>query len=195
MVTVACLPLLVLDLMGGQSGTATEASAVDTEVPESSLVVSVNPPEAPTTIAAPTTTEAPAPPTTVAATTSAPAKPSTTTTTAPRAKAVAPPTTAAPRVVAPAPPAGPTPTASEAAFLACVRHRESRGDYGAVDPSGQFMGAYQIYQGGWDAVARSMGRTDLVGRRPNTASPADQDAVALAMLRMYGRSPWGGACG
>ena len=65
----------------------------------------------------------------------------------------------------------------------------------AVDPSGQFMGAYQIYQGGWDAVARSMGRTDLVGRRPNTASPADQDAVALAMLRMYGRSPWGGACG
>ena len=57
------------------------------------------------------------------------------------------------------------------------------------------MGAYQIYQGGWDAVAGSIGRSDLVGRKPNTAAPADQDTIALAMLRQYGRSPWGGACG
>src|SRR3954454_15249999 len=156
--------------MGGQSGTATEASAVDTEVPESSLVVSVNPPEAPTTIVAPTTTAVTTPPPTAAATPSTAPKPSTPTTTAPKAKASPPPTTAAPKVVAPAPPAGPTPTAAEAAVLACVPHRESRGDYGAVDPTGQFMGAYQIYQGGWDTVARSMGRTDLVGRRPNTVA-------------------------
>ena len=87
------------------------------------------------------------------------------------------------------------PTASEASFLACVRQRESHGDYTAVDPSGTFMGAYQIYQGGWDAVARSIGRTDLVGVKPNRAAPADQDTIALAMLRQYGRAPWGGACG
>jgi hypothetical protein len=79
--------------------------------------------------------------------------------------------------------------------MACVRWRESRNTYTAVDPSGTYMGAYQIYQGGWDTIARSIGRSDLVGVRPNTASPADQDAVAIAMLRQYGTSPWGGTCG
>ena len=72
-----------------------------------------------------------------------------------------------------------------------MRQRESHGDYTAVDPSGTFMGAYQIYQGGWDAVARSIGRSDLVGVRPNRAAPADQDAIALAMLRQYGRAALG----
>lgn len=201
-VTVACLPLLLLDLMGGHGGASSDVSAVSTDVSEPSLVVAVSPSEASTTTSttaapvpdtAPVTTEAPS--TTVKA-------PVSTTTTAPKKVAAAPAapkatttTTAAPQVALPAPPAGPVPTTSEAAFLACVRQRESHGDYTVVDPSGTYMGAYQIYQGGWDAVARSMGRTDLVGVRPNTASPADQDAVALQMLRMYGRSPWGGACG
>ena len=76
-----------------------------------------------------------------------------------------------------------------------MRQRESRGDYTVVDPTGTYFGAYQIYQGGWDAVARSIGRTDLVGVRPNRAAPIDQDIIALNMLRQYGRSPWGGACG
>lgn len=76
-----------------------------------------------------------------------------------------------------------------------MRQRESHGDYTAVDPSGTYMGAYQIYQGGWDSTARSMGRSDLVGVRPNHASPASQDAVALQMLRLNGTRPWGGACG
>jgi hypothetical protein len=197
-VTLACLPLLVLDLMGGHSGASSEVSAVSTDVPEPSLVAAVSPSEASSssstsTTAAPTT-EVPA----TTATTSAAVTPKATTpTTAPKvAPKATTTTTAAPKVAAPAPPpAGPVPTASESTFLACVRQRESHGDYSVVDPTGTYMGAYQIYQGGWDAVARSLGRTDLVGVRPNTASPADQDAIALQMLRMYGRSPWGGACG
>jgi hypothetical protein len=119
------------------------------------------------------------------------------TTAAPKAPKAVTTTTAKP-APAPAPPPSTgafNPTASEASFLACVRHRESRGVYTAVDPTGQFMGAYQIYQGGWDAVARSIGRTDLVGVRPHHASPSDQDTIALAMLRQYGTKPWGGACG
>lgn len=188
-VTVAALPLLVLDLLGGHSGASTEVSAVSTEVPESSLVVAVSPSEASSS-----TSSTSAPPATAApVTTAAPpatAKPkATTTTTAPKATTT---TTAAPKVAAPS---GPVPTASESTFLACIRQRESHGDYSVVDPTGTFMGAYQIYQGGWDAVARNLGRTDLVGVRPNTASPADQDAIALQMMRMYGRTPWGGACG
>ena len=79
--------------------------------------------------------------------------------------------------------------------MACLRWRESHNTYTAVDPSGSFMGAYQIYQGGWDSQARSMGRSDLVGVPPHKASPADQDALALAMLRQQGTSPWGGTCG
>ena len=38
------------------------------------------------------------------------------------------------------------------------------------------------------------GRSDLVGRAPNTVAPADQDAVALALYKAAGASPWGGAC-
>ena len=99
-------------------------------------------------------------------------------------------TTTAPKVAAPAPPpAGPVPSGSEASFLACVRQRESHGDYTAVDPSGTFMGAYQIYQGGWDAVARSIGRSDPSGVRPNRA--ADQDTIVLAMLRQTRAGPPG----
>ena len=194
-VTLLCLPLLVLDLMGGHGGTSSDVSAVDTQAPEPSMVVAVSPTDA-TGSTDPSTTVT----TAASATTATTAAPKATTTTiAPTAVArpqATTTTTTAPKVAAPAPPpAGPVPTASEAAFLACVRQRESHGDYTAVDPTGTYMGAYQIYQGGWDTVARSIGRSDLVGVRPNRAAPADQDAVALAMLRMYGRSPWGGACG
>ena len=80
-------------------------------------------------------------------------------------------------------------------FFECVRWRESRGDYTAVSASGTFMGAYQIYQGGWDSVAASIGRHDLVGVAPNVATPAEQDLIAQAMFDEYGSKPWGGACG
>jgi hypothetical protein len=191
-VTLACLPLVVLDLMGGgDGGGASEAAVVDTDVPESSLVVAVSPDE-------PTTTTTVAPSSTTVAPTSTVKKPAaTTSTTASRASqtvATTPPTTAAP-VVSPPPTAAGGAVGWEIEFMECVRWRESRNNYGAVDPSGQFMGAYQIYQGGWDAVARSIGRTDLVGVPPHRAAPADQDTVAINMLRQYGTSPWGGTCG
>jgi hypothetical protein len=191
-VTLACLPLVVLDLMGGgDGGGASEAAVVDTDVPESSLVVAVSPDE-------PTTTTTVAPSSTTVAPISTVKKPAaTTSTTAPRASqtvATTPPTTAAP-VVSPPPTAAGGAVGWEIEFMECVRWRESRNNYGAVDPSGQFMGAYQIYQGGWDAVARSIGRTDLVGVPPHRAAPADQDTVAINMLRQYGTSPWGGTCG
>jgi hypothetical protein len=192
-VTLACLPLVVLDLMGeGGGGGASEAAVVDTDVPESSLVVAVSPEDSPTTTAVPPSSTTVAPTTTVkkpAATTSTTAAP-----TARQSVATTPPTTAAP-VVSPPPTAAGGAVGWEIEFMECVRWRESRNNYGAVDPSGQFMGAYQIYQGGWDAVARSIGRSDLVGVPPHRAAPADQDTVAINMLRQYGTSPWGGTCG
>ncbi len=217
-VTVLCLPLLALDLLGGHGGGTSQAADVRTDVPAPSMVVAVSPSEVTTSSESTTSsTEAPASTASTAststakattATTKAPPKPSTTTTAPKRSSSASAPSSSsakapapAPAAAAPAPAAAPpttsgsTPSASEAAFLSCVRYRESRGDYTVVDATGTYMGAYQIYQGGWDNVARSIGRSDLVGVRPNTASPADQDAVALAMLRQYGRSPWGGACG
>ena len=174
-VTVACIPLLVIDLLSsGSTGGAVVASASEdafellaptTEVPPITVT------EVATTVAPPVT--------------AAP----TTTTTARRVPQATTTTTARPVVTLPAP------TQSDAEFLTCVRWRESRGDYTVVDPSGQFMGAYQIYQGGWDSVAAAIGRHDLVGVAPNHASPADQDLVAQAMLARNGRSPWGGSCG
>jgi hypothetical protein len=80
------------------------------------------------------------------------------------------------------------------AFFECIRWRESRGNYQAVNSTGTFMGAYQFYQGGWDTFAGRIGRHDLVGVKPNHASPADQDAVALGAYNELGAKPWNGAC-
>ena len=79
-------------------------------------------------------------------------------------------------------------------FFECIRWRESRGNYTAVNPTGTFMGAYQIYQGGWDTFASRIDRHDLIGVPPHTALPPDQDAVALAMYNELGAKPWNGAC-
>ena len=86
------------------------------------------------------------------------------------------------------------PTTTSTVFFECVRWRESRGDYTVSDPTNTFHGAYQIYQGGWDSVASSIGRHDLVGVRPDMAAPAEQDTIAAAMYEQYGARPWGGAC-
>jgi len=180
-VTLACLPLLVLDMVQGSSSSSATESASSSS--DSSLVASV----VPSTEAVTTTSVAEIVPVTVVApsTTAAPVAKvdprsvaPTTTTTAPR-----PAVTSAPVVQ------------SDVAFLACVRERESHGNYSASDPSGTYLGAYQIYQGGWDSVASRIGRTDLIGVPPNQASPSDQDIVAAAMLRLSGRAPWGGICG
>jgi hypothetical protein len=78
--------------------------------------------------------------------------------------------------------------------LACVRRRESGGNYSVVSSNGQWFGAYQMTRGTWDSTARHAGRPDLVGVPPNLASPADQDALALDLYRWQGKAPWGGAC-
>ena len=88
----------------------------------------------------------------------------------------------------------PATTKSVDAFFECIKWRESRNNYGAVNSTGTFMGAYQFYQGGWDTFAGRIGRHDLVGVKPNHASPADQDAVALAAYNELGAKPWNGAC-
>src|SRR4029077_1154234 len=114
------------------------------------------------------------------------------TTTPPTTKAAvkaAPPTTAAPAptTTRPAPPPPPPVDQSAAAFLACVRQRESGGNYQAVSANGLYMGAYQFHQDTWNYAAGSLaGRGDLVGLKPNTVAPADQDAVALALYKRSG---------
>jgi hypothetical protein len=77
-------------------------------------------------------------------------------------------------------------------FLACVRHRESRGNYGVVNRSSGAGGAYQFLQGTWNNTARHAGRGDLVGIHPSTASAADQDAMAATLYAWQGRAPWAG---
>lgn len=80
------------------------------------------------------------------------------------------------------------------AFLACVRQRESRGNYSVVNPSGPYYGAYQFLASTWNVTARHAGRLDLVGVIPSQASPSDQDAMALDLYQWQGAGPWGGSC-
>jgi Transglycosylase-like domain len=80
-------------------------------------------------------------------------------------------------------------------FLACVRQRESGGNYGVYNAGGSgAAGAYQFLPGTWNGIAASSGRTDLVGVDPAQASPADQDAMAQALYAQQGSAPWGGGC-
>jgi len=82
-----------------------------------------------------------------------------------------------------------------AGVLSCIKHRESRGQYGAVNSSSGAAGAYQFMPSTWNNNARSAGRPDLVGVNPANASPADQDAMASHLLATQGLGPWGGGCG
>lgn len=172
-----CLPLLVLDVVSGQ--TRSGASEVDALDPGLVVATDATLPDAydPMTVEMdwPTPEELAQATTTLPPTTTTAPRPSTTTTTR--------------RVTVTTPP-----PRSVESVMACLRMWESRNDYGAVDRSGTFMGAYQIYQGGWDSIAAALGRDDLVGVPPNLAAPADQDAVALEMYRRYGLRPWNGAC-
>lgn len=80
------------------------------------------------------------------------------------------------------------------AFLACVRQRESGGNYSVSSANGLYRGAYQFHQGTWNSTAAHAGRSDLVGVNPASASPADQDAMAAHLYGWQGSAPWGGAC-
>lgn len=85
----------------------------------------------------------------------------------------------------------PTSTGSNS-YLNCVRNRESRGQYNAVNSSSGAGGAYQFLQSTWNNTARHAGRNDLVGTHPSAASPADQDAMAQHLMSWMGASPWSG---
>jgi hypothetical protein len=111
------------------------------------------------------------------------------------AAVVAPESMAAPAAVS-EPVSSPVVSSSDpGAFLACVRNRESGGDY-SVHNEGDSgaSGAYQFLPGTWDSIAASVGRSDLVGVDPAQASPADQDAMAQALYAQQGAAPWGGGC-
>jgi len=181
---------------------STETTRLDTTSESLVKVRDTRKPATTTTIVEDTTTSTAAPTTSSTyATTSTSAFVTSTSTTAPAYQAVqsqapppttaAPTTTAAPYVAPPPPP----PAQGEAAFLACVRQRESGGNYGAVSPDGLYRGAYQFHQATWDNTARMAGRPDLVGVPANLAGPGDQDLLAITLYRAAGSAPWGGYCG
>lgn len=75
-------------------------------------------------------------------------------------------------------------------FLQCVVQAESGGNYGAVSPSGTYMGAFQFSQPTWNFAARAAGLSYLVGLPPNRATKAEQDTVAVALFALDGQQPW-----
>jgi hypothetical protein len=79
-------------------------------------------------------------------------------------------------------------------FLQCVVQRESSGDYGAVSPNGQYMGAFQFSQSTWNEAASLAGLPGLIGVPPNRASKADQDTLAVALFAVDGEQPWYDPC-
>jgi hypothetical protein len=106
----------------------------------------------------------------------------------------APPSTPAGpiRVDPPTPPTGVNPHHNDP-FLVCTRTRESSGDYTAVNLAG-YYGAYQFGQPTWDLTASHGGRPQLIGVRPDQASPWDQDQLAWVLYQWRGNGPWGGLC-
>lgn len=143
--------------------------------------VSVEPQSSPTTTAPPTT----AAPTTAPATTAAPT--------------TAPPTTAAPVTDPPTTEPQPEPdttqpepaqTEPSAEQWHELRMCESSNNYTVVSANGRYFGAYQFGIRTWDDLAARLGWTHLIGVRPNEASAADQDAMALALWRERGGQPW-----
>lgn len=79
-------------------------------------------------------------------------------------------------------------------FLTCVVQAESSGNYGAVSANGEYMGAFQFSQATWNEAAQLAGMPSLIGVPPNEASPADQDALAVALYAADGESPWYDPC-
>lgn len=72
---------------------------------------------------------------------------------------------------------------------AAMRNCESGGDYSITNPSGKYRGAYQFDRSTWNSVAERHAPA-LVGVDPAAASPADQDAMALALYTERGARPW-----
>lgn len=71
---------------------------------------------------------------------------------------------------------------TRAVLLACIRSYESGGDYGAVSASGTYRGAYQFDRPTWSSVGGS--------GDPAAAPAAEQDARAWALYLSRGLQPW-----
>ena len=188
MIMVAAFGLLMIAalLPAPSKSLRVEQAAADETIPDTSVIVATDVAAVTPTTAAPTTTGTVPVERPTTTTTDAPV---TTTTTTPPKKAVA--VVKAPLAIsAPAPTIG----VSDAAFLACIRMRESHNTYTTVSSSGNYRGAYQFNQPAWDATAQHAGRPDLIGAHADQVSPADQDALALDLYHWKGSAPWGGAC-
>ena len=90
-----------------------------------------------------------------------------------------------------APPQGDGPTAEQ---WAALRQCEASGNYGAVNPSGKYRGAYQFSQATWDWIA-SLYHPELFGISPELATPAQQDTMALSLYHQQGPAAAWPVCG
>lgn len=74
-------------------------------------------------------------------------------------------------------------------FLACVRRRESGGNYSAENPTSTASGAYQFLDSSWRNLSARAGYGNYGGHA--AYAPAwVQDAVAVWTVENIGRSPW-----
>lgn len=119
------------------------------------------PPSTPTTVPPPTTAPPPPPP-----------------------PPTSPPTWPRPRVVpkrSPIRASAASGTASLASIWACIRQKESGGNY-AENTGNGYYGAYQFDLGTWHSLGYP--------GRPDQAPPADQDAAAQKLYSERGFAPW-----
>lgn len=72
---------------------------------------------------------------------------------------------------------------------AALRQCQSQGDYGFVDPSGQYFGAYQFTVATWDRLANQR-YSHLLGVLPSQAVPEDQDRMAYYLWIESGHARW-----
>ena len=71
-----------------------------------------------------------------------------------------------------------------------LRMCESTDNY-TIDTGNGYYGAYQFRQATWDEVMDFMGMPDMIGVRPNLASPWVQDQAATWLWNGSGISYWG----
>lgn len=182
---MVCLPILVLEIIGGAASADGEGAVVSTGAPRASLVAA----EATSTTATPPAETTPEPaavevvetttaPTT-AETTSTTAAP-TTTTTAPR------PTTTTTAPPPPPPTTAPAPPVANGAVWDQLAQCESSGNWSMNSGNG-YSGGLQFYQGTWVAYGGTQYATYAY-----QASREAQIAVAERVLASQGWNAWPG---
>lgn len=82
---------------------------------------------------------------------------------------------------------------SNAAIWACIRQHESGDNYSENTGNG-YYGAYQFLIGTWNSIA-SRYDSALVGVRPDLATPAEQDQMAIWTQQTSGWGQWSTAAG